>query len=93
MLSLKDRYMLTPPQVVENYFLESRHMLLEIASAFDRYDAAVARAANGNAQATENEKNSGAKKLAVMRKALEIVAQSHPARERTLALLELFATV
>jgi len=28
-----------------------------------------------------------------MRKALEIVAQSHPARERTLALLELFATV
>ena len=35
--------MLTPAQVAETYFLESRHQLLEIAAYLDRYDAAVAR--------------------------------------------------
>ena len=35
--------MLTPPQIVETYFLESRYMLLEIAAYLDRYDAAVNR--------------------------------------------------
>jgi hypothetical protein len=80
--------MLSPAQVAENYFLESRHQLLEIAAYLDRYDAAVARSGAANGQAATAER-----KLAVIRQALAIVADSHPARERTVALLELFATV
>ena len=80
--------MLTPSQVVDTYFLESRHQLLEIAAYLDRYDAAVARAGDRNGQAAADEK-----KLAVIRRALEIVAEPKPARERTVAMLELFATV
>ena len=41
---------------------------------------------NGQAAADE-------KKLAVIRRALKIVAEEKPAQERTVALLELFATV
>ena len=40
--------MLKPSQVVDTYFLESRHQLLEIAAYLDRYDAAVARAGDRN---------------------------------------------
>ncbi|NDC54793.1 MAG: hypothetical protein EBZ74_11050 [Planctomycetia bacterium] len=79
--------MLEPAQVVDTYFLESRHQLLEIAAYLDRYDAAVARNGNSNGLAADE------KKLAVIRRALEIVAEQKPARERTVALLELFATV
>lgn len=80
--------MLTPSQIAENYFLESRHQLLEIAAYLDRYDAAVARAGDRNGQAAADDK-----KLAVIRRALEIVAEQKPTQERTIALLELFATV
>ena len=80
--------MLTPAQVAENYFLESRHQLLEIAAYLDRYDAAVARSGDRNGQAAADDK-----KLAVIRRALEIVAAQKPSQERTIALLELFATV
>jgi hypothetical protein len=79
--------MLTPSQVVEAYFLESRHQLLEIASYLDRYDAAVARAGDRNGHAAADEK-----KLALIRRALAIVAEQKPSTERTVALLELFAT-
>jgi hypothetical protein len=41
--------MLSPSQVVDTYFLEARHQLLEIAALLDRHDAALARAgAAGN---------------------------------------------
>ena len=79
--------MLTPSQVVDAYFLESRHQLLEIAAYLDRYDAAVARGHDRNGHAAADEK-----KLAVIRRALAIVAEQKPAKERTVALLELFAT-
>jgi hypothetical protein len=79
--------MLKPSQVVDTYFLESRHQLLEIAAYLDRYDAAVARNGNANGHAADE------KKLAVIRRALAIVAEPKAARERTVALLELFATV
>ena len=43
------RPMLSPSQVVDTYFLEARHQLLEIAALLDRHDAALARAgAAGN---------------------------------------------
>ena len=88
--------MLSAAQIAENYFLESRHMLLEVAAHFDRYDAAVTREeagrpgaghANGHAAAAD----AAAKKLAVLREALAIVADPAPRQERTVALLELFA--
>jgi len=77
--------MLTPPQVVETYFLESRHQILEIAALMDRYDAAVERAGAGGAAAE--------RKLEILRRALAIAADPRPAGERTVALLELFATI
>jgi len=77
--------MLTPSQVAENYFLESRHQLLEIAAYLDRYDAAVGRSGGRNGQAADD------RKFAMIRRALEIVAEQKPAQERTVALLELFA--
>ncbi len=80
--------MLTPSQVVDAYFLESRHQLLEVAAYLDRYDAAVTRAGDRNGQAAADEK-----KLAVIRRALAIIAEQKPLQERTVALLELFATV
>ncbi len=80
--------MLSPAQVAENYFLESRHMLLELAAHFDRYEAALARQANGKAgQAADR----AAAQMARLREALEIVARAAPGAERTVALLELFA--
>ncbi|MFM7077200.1 MAG: hypothetical protein ACKO3G_14225 [Planctomycetaceae bacterium] len=78
--------MLTPPQVVDTYFLESRHQILEIAALMDRYDAAVERSGAGGGPGAEQ-------KLEVLRRALAIAADPRPAGERTVALLELFATV
>lgn len=84
------RTMLTATQVAENYFLESRHMLLEIAAHFDRYDAALARdaAGGGNGRAAAG---GGVGKIARLREAIEILAAPAAGRERTVALLELFA--
>jgi hypothetical protein len=80
--------MLTPPQVVENYFLESRHQILEIAAMMDRYDAAVQRSGGNGASGGP----ATAAKIALLRKALAIAADPQPAGDRTVALLELFAT-
>ncbi len=77
--------MLTPLQVVENYFLESRHQILEIAAMMDRYDAAMQRSGGNGAAATEQ-------KITLLRKALAIAADPKPAQDRTVALLDLFAT-
>jgi hypothetical protein len=79
--------MLTPAQISETYFLESRHQLLEIAAYLDRYDAAVARDGGQSGPADAE------KKLALIRQALAIVAETKPTQERTVALLELFARV
>jgi hypothetical protein len=82
--------MLSPEQVVDTYFLEARHMLLEIAALLDRYDAAVGR---GETSAGNGRPTAAAAKLAVLREALGILHADGPQRERTVALLELFARV
>ena len=83
------RPMLSPSQVVDTYFLEARHQLLEIAALLDRHDAALARAgAAGNGRQAAADA-----KLAALRQALQILAEPATDRERTVALLELFATV
>ncbi|MFM7243124.1 MAG: hypothetical protein ACKO40_02975 [Planctomycetaceae bacterium] len=78
--------MLTPDQVVDTYFLEARHQLLEVAALFDRLDAAVAREGRGPGAAA-------AAKLAALREAVGTLAGGQPAGERIVALLERFAQV
>ena len=80
--------MLSPEQVVDTYFLEARHMLLEIAALLDRSDASEARSGGhpGNGRGTAAEA-----KLAVLREALGVLREQGPTQERTVALLELFA--
>jgi len=78
--------MLSPDQVVDAYFLEARHQLLEVAALLDRHDAAVAREGRAAGPAA-------AAKLAVLRQAIAALGDDRPAEERTVALLELFARV
>jgi len=78
--------MLSPQQVVDTYFLEARHMLLEIAALLDRHDAAVARTGDDGGPAA-------AAKLATVREALDVLGRQPATGERTVALLELFAKV
>lgn len=82
--------MLSAEQVAETYFLESRHMLLEIAAHFDRYDAAAARdkAQPANGRVTGR---GGDGRMARLREAVAILVAASSDRERTVALLELFA--
>ena len=83
--------MLTARQTVDTYFLEARHMLLEVAALLDRHDAAVAREGAGRdgsaADAATREK------LAVLREAFEVLAATKVDGERTVKLLDLFARV
>jgi hypothetical protein len=83
--------MLSAAQVAETYFLESRHMLLEIAAHFDRYDAAVARESGGIANGRAASGQGGNGSMARLREAVAILAAPHADRERTETLLELFA--
>jgi len=78
--------MLSPQQVVDTYFLEARHMLLEIAALLDRHEAAVARTGDAGGPAA-------AAKFAMLREALAVLHRQPAAGERTVALLELFAKV
>lgn len=84
------RSMLTAAQVAENYFLESRHMLLEVAAHFDRFDAAAARdtAPGGDGRPPSA---AGRAKMARLREAIAILAADADGHERTVKLLELFA--
>ena len=83
--------MLTAAHVSENYFLESRHMLLEIAAHFDRYDAAVAREASRMTHGRTAVGQGVDGRMARLREALAILAAPRANGERTVALLELFA--
>ncbi|MBU6309242.1 MAG: hypothetical protein KJS77_05810 [Planctomycetes bacterium] len=78
--------MLSPDQVVEAYYLEARHQLLEIAALLDRHDAAVDREGRGPGPAA-------ATKLAVLRQAITTLGDDQAGKERTVTLLELFARV
>jgi hypothetical protein len=83
--------MLTPRETVETYYLEARHMLLEVAALLDRHDAAVDRTGGGLNGASGDA--AAAEKLAVLREALAVLAAKQADGERTVKLLELFARV
>lgn len=76
--------MLKPQQVIESYFLENRHMLLEIAAFLDRYDIAAAR---------QGEHATNQAKLDVILQSLEVLRASNADTPRVERLLELLATV
>jgi hypothetical protein len=78
--------MLTPRETVETYFLEARHMLLEVAALLDRHDAAVARTSGERNGSPASGDTAAAEKLAVL-------AAQRADGERTVRLLELFARV
>ena len=82
--------MLTARQTVETYFLEARHMLLEIAALLDRYDAAAGR---DRGAAVNGADGDAAEKLAALREALAVLASETCDGERATRLLELFARV
>ena len=85
--------MLTPRETVETYFLEARHMLLEVAALLDRHDAAVARTSGERNGSPASGDTAAAEKLAVLREALAVLAAKQADGERTVKLLELFARV
>jgi len=76
--------MLTPQQVIDNYFLENRHMLLEVAAFLDRFDVAVDHTGGIAGEA---------KKLDVIRASLEQLQRKDAATSRVERLLKLFATI
>jgi len=74
--------MLTPQQIIDTYYLETRCQLLEIAATLDRHDAAAARAGT---PAPHPEK------LEILRQALALLADSTPTTDRAEKLLIHFA--
>ena len=77
--------MLTPQQVLDNYYLEARSSLLEIAALLDRYDAALER--DGRPAGEDG-------KHVVLRRALfQLADSSSPHGGQTKALLELFSEI
>lgn len=74
--------MQTPEQVIEAYFLENRHMLIEVAAFLDRYDAAVART---------GETASPSAQMDLLRKAIDQLGGPAPAEGRAARMLDLFS--
>jgi len=76
--------MLTPQQVIDSEYLESRCALIEIAAMLDRYDIATQRH-EVVAERTE--------KLECLREAFVLLADAKSSSNRAERLLQLFATV
>jgi len=76
--------MLTPQQIIDSEYLESRCALLEIAAVLDRHDTAMERT---------NEAANNIEKLDCLREALALLAKPEASNNRAEQLLHLFATV
>ena len=75
---------LTPQQIIDSEYLESRCALLEIAAALDRYDTAVEQT---------GETAANTEKLDCLRGALALLAKPGSSKNRAEQLLHHFATV
>ena len=74
--------MLSAQRVLDEYFLDTRCMLLEIAATLDRYDASAGRdGAQGEIDP----------RLAGIREALDMLADREAQTDRTEKLLRLFS--
>lgn len=78
--------MLTPTQVLDHDYLEARRDLLGMAALLDRYDPAIER--QGAPAGTDA-------RLDILRRALAQLAEpsASTTKDRTVALLELFAEI
>jgi hypothetical protein len=74
--------MLSAQRVLDEYFLDTRCMLLEIAATLDRYDASVER--HGSGDDTDP-------RLASIRQALEMLGGRAAQTDRAEKLLRLFS--
>lgn len=76
--------MQSPEQVIETYFLDHRHALLELAAFFDRLDAACERAGRRPAESA---------KLRQLREAIRQLTDqaAEPTGDRTSRMLTLFS--
>ena len=74
--------MLTAQRVLDDYFLDTRCMLIEIAATLDRYDRAVAHSEDSCAEDF---------RLRVIYDALTLLAQRDLPPERSRRLLDLFS--
>jgi len=75
--------MLTSNQVLDQYYLEARCMLLEIAATMDRYDRAAATDENGKAGSDE--------RLQKLYQSLKLLSAPSPTPDRSEQLLNLFS--
>ena len=75
--------MLTAKQVLDNYYLDTRCMLIEIAALLDRYDRAVA--------AGGDEAVAGVDRLDRIYQALTLLAERETTSNRSERLLNLFS--
>ncbi len=75
--------MLTAKQVLDNYYLDTRCMLIEIAALLDRYDRAVA---TGGDEAV-----AGVDRLDRIYQALTLLAERETTSNRSERLLNLFS--
>lgn len=75
--------MLSAEQVLNEYFLDARCMLVEIAATLDRYDAAVKR---GDAPAAASDE-----RLEKLYRSLSILADKEAGSNRARQLLTLFS--
>ncbi|MEN0111041.1 MAG: hypothetical protein AAF805_09985 [Planctomycetota bacterium] len=72
--------MLTPQQVIDQYFLDHRCALIELAAFLDRYDAAV----NRSGEPEDDHR------LELIHRALEALRQPTPEEGHATCLLRLF---
>ena len=75
--------MLSPKQVLDAYFLDTRCMVLEIAATLDRFDAA----SNGEESAADDSDS----RLPKLYESLAILAERKPSTDRAETLLRLFS--
>ena len=74
--------MLSAERVLDEYFLDTRCMLLEIAATLDRYDASVEREGGGGGNDSRLEK---------LRQAVDIIGGREAQTDRAEKLLRLFS--
>lgn len=74
--------MLTAPQVIDRYYLETRCMLIEIAAMLDRYDRGQQEPTNGQAPTDP--------RLELIRQSLTLLADKNAGANRSEQLLMLF---
>jgi hypothetical protein len=83
--------MLSPQQVLDNYFLEARCMLLEVAATLDRYDRAATDSSSNTGPGGAATGGPADNRLEKLRESLFLLAQEEATPDRAERLLKLFS--